>query len=124
MRSSLRSYLRSHLRSHLLGAGALAIALGAQAQVPPPPRLEPLPEPPPIPAAAGAEEPRVRIPVQQGDKVEEMRDSSGNILMLKVTPPGGIPYYLVDTSGNGTWVRRNPLDDGLRVPMWVIKTFE
>ena len=44
--------------------------------------------------------------------------------MIKVTPPGGTPYFLVDTSGNGTWIRRNPLDDGLRVPMWTIKTFD
>lgn len=118
------SFRRHNALRALLGAGTLAIGFCAQAQLPPPPRLEPLPEPPPIPSAAGVDEPRVRIPVQQGDKVEEMRDSSGNILMLKVTPPGGVPYYLVDTSGNGTWVRRNPLDDGLRVPMWVIKTFE
>lgn len=114
------------MRARLLASFSLlslAVSFAGLAQVPPPPRLEPVPEPPPIPAGS-TEEPRVRIPVQQGDKVEEIRDSSGNIMMLKVTPPGGVSYYLVDTSGNGTWIRRNPLDDGVRVPMWPIKTFE
>ena len=115
--------MRAPLKT-LFTAGFAAISLAAGAQVPPPPRLEPLPEPPPMPTSSNVDEPRVRIPVQQGDKVEELRDGGGNILMLKVTPPGGIPYYLVDTSGNGTWIRRNSLDDGIRAPMWVIKKFE
>jgi hypothetical protein len=44
--------------------------------------------------------------------------------MLKVTPPGGRPYYLVDTTGSGNWMRRDPLDDGVRVPMWPLYIFE
>jgi hypothetical protein len=44
--------------------------------------------------------------------------------MLKVTPPGGAPYYLIDTTGNGNWMRRDTLDDGVRVPMWPITTFD
>ncbi len=51
----------------------LSVSLAGLAQVPPPPRLEPIPEPPPLPAGS-VDEPRVRIPVQQGDKVEEIRD--------------------------------------------------
>jgi hypothetical protein len=88
-----------------------------------PPKLEPLPEPPPPPAIPGPDEPQVRIPVQEGDKVEEIRDG-GRVVMLKVTPPNGKPYYLVDTNGSGNWMRRDSLDDGLRVPMWPIKTFD
>jgi hypothetical protein len=88
-----------------------------------PPKLEPLPEPPPPPAIPGPDEPQVRIPVQEADKVEEIRDG-GRVVMLKVTPPGGKPYYLVDTTGTGTWMRRDGLDDGLRVPMWPIITFD
>lgn len=94
---------------------------GAQAQ----PRLEPVPErPPPDPgAAASPSEPSVRIPVQESDKVEELREG-GRVVMLKVTPKGGKPYYLVDTTGNGNWMRRDSLDDGVRVPMWPIQKFE
>jgi hypothetical protein len=71
----------------LFAAGALAQSR--------PPKLEPLPEPPPPPAIPGPDEPQVRIPVQEGDKVEEIRDG-GRVVMLKVTPPNGKPYYLVD----------------------------
>ena len=61
--------------------------------------------------------------MQEKDKVEEIREG-GRIVMLKVTPPGGKPYYLVDTTGSGNWMRRDPLDDGVRVPMWPIYIFE
>jgi hypothetical protein len=104
----------------LLAAVLFASTVFAQSR---PPQLEPLPEPPPPPPIPGPDEPRVRIPVQEADKVEEIRDG-GRVIMLKVTPPGGKPYYLVDTSGTGTWMRRESLDDGLRVPMWPITTFD
>jgi len=44
--------------------------------------------------------------------------------MLKVTPKNGPVYYLIDTTGNGGWMRRNSLDDGVSVPMWPIKTWK
>ena len=100
----------------------MLLAAGAAAQ-PAKPELEPLPEPPPPPAGAGPEEPAVRIPVQEGDKVEELRQG-GRVVMLRVTPPNGRPYYLIDTSGNGNWMRRDSLDDGVRAPMWPIHTFD
>jgi hypothetical protein len=101
----------------------LAAASAALAQQRPP-KLEPLPEPPPPPAIRdGADEPRVRIAPQAGDKVEEVRDG-GRVVMMKVTPPNGPPYYLLDPLGNGNWTRRDALDPGIRVPMWTIKTFD
>lgn len=101
-----------------------AAAASALAQQQRPPNLEPLPEPPPPPLIRdGADEPRVRIAPQEGDRVEEMRDG-GRTVMLKVTPPGGVPYYLIDLTGNGNWTRRDSLDPGIRVPMWTIKTFD
>ncbi len=104
---------------------ALLLAISsslAQAQKPPP-KLEPLPEPPPPPPMAEEGEPVVRIPVQEGDKVEEVREG-GRVVMLKVTPAHGKPYYLIDTTGNGNWMRRDSLDDGVRVPMWPIHTWD
>jgi len=102
----------------LLGAAACAMAQQ------PPPRLEPLPEPPPPPLIRdGADEPRVRIAPQEGDRVEEVREG-GRVVMLKVTPPGGTPYYLMDPTGSGNYIRRESLDPGIRVPMWVIKSFD
>jgi hypothetical protein len=116
------------MRKILALAAALALAAwaaGAPAQQKPPPRLEPLPEPPLPPNArdAGLEEPRVIIQQQQEDIVEEIRDN-GRVVMLKVTPPGAAPYYLLDTTGNGNWIRRDPTDPGVRVPMWVIRSFD
>ena len=100
----------------------VVLCTAAVAQSKRPPKLEPLPEPPP-PASPGPAEPGVRIPVQEGDRVEEIRQG-GRVVMLKVTPPNGKPYYLVDTGGNGNWMRRDSLDDGVRVPMWPIHTFD
>jgi hypothetical protein len=100
----------------------LLVAAGAGAQERPP-RLEPLPEPPPPPAGAGPAEPAVRIPAQKGDKVEVLREG-GRIVMVKITPPNGRPYYLVDTTGAGNWMRRDALDDGTRPPMWQIYEFD
>jgi hypothetical protein len=115
----MRRIMRRVVFIALLGAAAAA---AAQA----PPRLEPLPEPPPPPPGVrdiGADEPRVRIAPQEGDVVEEVRHN-GRVVIMKVTPPGGVPYYLIDTTGNGNWMRRDSLDDGVRVPMWTIWTFD
>ena len=100
-------------------------ALPAFAQGDAPPKLEPLPGPPPPPPGATnpVEAPSVRIPVQKGDKVEPIR-VGGQVVMLKVTPKDGPTYYLIDTTGNGNWMRRDSLDSGVSVPMWPIKTWE
>jgi hypothetical protein len=106
----------------LLCAACAATAAFAQQ----PPKLEPLAEPPPPPPGVrdiAPDEPRVRIAPQEGDQVEEIRDG-GRVIMIKVTPPGGVPYYLIDTTGSGNWMRRDSLDDGVRVPMWPIFTFD
>jgi hypothetical protein len=43
---------------------------------------------------------------------------------VRVTPPGGRPYYLVDSTGEGGWMRRESLDDGVRFPMFPILEFD
>jgi len=108
--------MRRHLATVLL-----PIAVAAQAQVPPPP-LEPLPEAPERPATGqgAAEEPAVRIPAGKDDKVEHF--NHGGRMMVRVTPPGGKPYYLIE--GPGGWLRRDSLDDGTRVPMLPRDTFD
>lgn len=100
-----------------------ALALNAFAQQRPP-KLEPLPEPPPPPPGVAVDDlgPQVTITKRGEDKVEEFR-MNGKLYMLKVTPPHGVAYYLLDHSGNGQWVRQDSKDAGLRVPMWVIGTF-
>ena len=107
----------------LLGIALLGIALPLAAQQPP--KLEPLPPPPPPPpglAPDPALEPQVTITKRGENKVEEYR-VNGKLYAMKVTPPHGPPYFLVDEAGNGVMSRRDSLDSGLRVPQWVIHSF-
>lgn len=109
----------------LLAVTLALVVLQAAAQTRPP-KLEPLPEPPPpppIPSGPAVDEPRVRIPVQEGDKIEPIRQG-GRVVAVKITPPGGKPYFLIDTTGNGNWMRRDSLDDGVRFPMFPILEFD
>jgi hypothetical protein len=46
------------------------------------------------------------------------------VVALRVKPKNGPVYYLIDTTGQGNWMRRESLDDGLRVPMFPIKTWD
>ncbi|MDD5175920.1 MAG: DUF2782 domain-containing protein [Sterolibacterium sp.] len=103
---------------------ALLLALPAAAQKEPA-GLQPLPEPPPPPEGLNLDpalEPEVTIIKRGDDRVEEYR-INGRLYMVKVTPPHGKPYYLIDEKGDGRWARQESLDSGLRVPMWVIHTF-
>jgi hypothetical protein len=117
--------MRRLLATALLLAAMGAAAQGRRVEVPPPPPLEPVPAAPPPASGTPAvhpEEPVVVIPAGKEDKVEEFIQGGNRV--VKVTPPGGKPYYLYDTSGYGDWVRRESLDSGVRVPMWPIYTFD
>ena len=103
---------------------ALALVLPAAAQTRPP-DLQPVPEPPPPPPGYTPDpalEPQVTITRRGEDKVEEFR-INGKLYMIKVTPPHGASYYLIDEKGDGKMTRQEPTDTGLRVPQWVIGTF-
>lgn len=113
--------MRIFLTALLLAAFSLTAA--AQQR---PPDLQPLPEPPPPPPglADPALEPQVTIRKQGEDKVEEFR-MNGRLYMIKVTPPHGTPYYLVDRKGTGSFIQEETAvgDKGISVPMWVIHSF-
>ena len=86
--------------------------------------LQPLPEAPPPPPGVfdPALEPQVTIVTRDGNKEEQFR-VNGKLYMIKVTPPHGTPYYLIEPKGDGTWVRRDVVDSGVRLPMWVTGPF-
>ena len=111
------------MRRSLIALAALFASL-AHAQAPG--NLQPLPAVPPPPPEIvpfdSALEPQVTIRKRDGDTVEEYR-MSGRVYMLKVTPSHGVPYYLVDSQGDGNFNRMETLDDRTRVPMWILKTF-
>lgn len=112
--------MRIFLTASLLAAFALTAA--AQQR---PADLLPLPEPLPPPGLVDAAlEPQVTIRIQGEDKVEEYRINN-RLYMIKVTPPHGRPYYLVDRRGDGSFVHEETGvgDRGIAVPMWVIRTF-
>ena len=94
-----------------------ACGAGAQSR---PPKLEPLPEPPP----SASQDPGVRIPVQDKATVETVHRVAGRVVAIKVTPPGGKPYFLVDPDGGGNWMRRDSLEAALGVPLWLIHEFD
>lgn len=105
----------------LLLSGALS--LSAFAETADPPKLEPLPPPPAFdPSEAPTDEPGVTITKETEQTVEEFR-ANGKLYMIKVTPRNGKPYYLVDERGDGKFTRQESLDDGLRVPRWIIHRF-
>lgn len=82
-----------------------------------PPQLEPLPEP-----EVNEEElqPEVTIRQEGRNKVEEY-SIGGRTYMIKVIPPIGPPYYLLDTDGDGNMdVRRSDLEENLRIHQWKI----
>ncbi len=100
-----------------------AISVSAYAQPPVPANLEPLPPPPAFePEEAPADEPEVTITKETEQTVEEYR-ANGKLYMIKITPKHGAPYYLVDSKGDGKFVRQESTDTGLRVPRWIIKKF-
>lgn len=88
------------------------------------PRLQPLPDiPPPPPGVINPEiEPQVTILKRGEDRVEEYR-IKGRLYAIKVTPPHGKPYYLIDAKGNGQMLRYDDLSPNFMVPMWVILEF-
>ena len=53
--------------------------------------------------------------------IEEYR-ANGKLYMVKVTPPHGTPYYLVDRRGDGTFEHITG-EKPLSVPMWVVKSW-
>jgi hypothetical protein len=108
------------------GAGFVLAQSAPLPPPPPPPKLEPLPEIPPPPGAGVAGdpelEPQVTITRKEGETVEEAR-VNGKIVWVKVTPRHGKPYFLVPDGSGNIYIRRDSLDAGLRVPLWLLLEF-
>lgn len=103
-------------------------AVAAQAQQRPP-NLETLPEVPPPPRMAPQDsrndnlEPQVTIKQQDGNRVEEYR-VRGRLYAVRVTPPVGRPYLLVDRTGKGVMTRMDDIaGGGVTPPQWTLFEF-
>jgi hypothetical protein len=120
-------------------AVTLLLAFQAHAQpLPPPPELErppapapgeaansESPRPPPAgpetapPPARGGIEPEVTI-TRRGQVIIQEYRVNGRLYMIRVIPPIGFPYYLLDTNGNGVWdTRLNDLAP-ISPPQWIL----
>jgi hypothetical protein len=100
-----------------------ALPLTALAQQPPRLDLLPIPPAPPPPAASDSEslEAPVRITPGENEQIEEIVIDGKRV--IRVTTPAGAVYYLRDDLGESPAGRRDSLDQGIRVPLWVIKEF-
>ena len=122
---------KSRTSLRLIAAAAVsAVAAFAAAQ-----GLPPAPPPPPMPSESEAPdispppvagdlelEPQVTITRKDGETVEEAR-VNGKLMWVRVTPRHGRPYYLLPDPVEGTLIRREGFDPGLRVPLWVLFSF-
>ncbi len=113
----------SRLFSALTWALTLSLTLSSLVQAAPV-QLEPVPVIPPPPGMVQdpSLEPQVTILQRGHDRVEEFR-VRGKLYMVKVTPPHGTPYYLLDPTGNGQFQRMNEITPNLLVPLWVLFSF-
>jgi len=104
IKSRSTNYLLAMVLSPLLVCAALCSSpLSAQEDLEKPPPIPPeeagdVPIPPKI---QGEQiEPTVTIREEEERLIEEYR-YNGQVYMVKVTPKGGIPYYYIDTDGDG-----------------------
>ena len=94
-----------------------------------PPGTAPLDEAPPPPAMVDTDpvdpalEKQTTTRMDGENTVQEYR-VRGKVYMQRVTPRHGRPYVLMDQKGDGTFTRQdNTLDNGVRVPQWVLLEF-
>ena len=114
----------------LAAASAMAFAQSTERSKPPGTRpLEELPPPPALPPAQPGDDardalqPQVTTRKEGPNTIEEYR-LRGKLYMMRVTPEHGHAYVLMDHKGDGTFMRQdNPLDQGIRVPQWVLLEF-
>lgn len=64
-------------------------------------------------------EPEVNI-IQKEDRTIEEYRVNGQLYMIKVTPAVGVPYYFIDTDGDGSLESQQHELAGHLVPNWIL----
>jgi len=73
-----------------------------------------------VPPVGQETEPEVVITPKEQGRIKEFR-VNGRLYMIEVVPEKGLPYYLIDTDGDGTLDnRQNSLESGLAIPRWTL----
>jgi hypothetical protein len=90
----------------------------------PPESQEDVPIPPKVQSDEQFE-PTVTIREEEKRTIEEYR-MNGQVYMVKVTPKGGVPYYLIDTDGDGQfdYNAQNPALAPVQPVFWKIKEWK
>ena len=88
----------------------------------------PLDAPPPPPAMVETDPallPQTSTTTRvEGDQTVEEHRVNGKVTMQRVTPRHGRTYVLRDNKGDATFTKQdNTLDNGVRVPQWVLLEF-
>jgi hypothetical protein len=76
-------------------------------------------EPPLPPVENKFLEPGVIIAPDKETTIKEYK-VNGQIYMIVITPKKGVPYYLVDTDGDGNLETRHDIGPNILIPSWVI----
>lgn len=105
----------------LLLQGAITVSFAADANKEQRELLEEVPPPPKVIEGEPMEEPQVTIRKKGTETIEEYR-LNGKLYMMKVTPEGGVPYYLHKNDPEGPWINDGPTPP-LSVPHWTIFRF-
>ncbi len=106
----------------LVSALMLASLAAVAADKAPAPPKGSTPVPDGAPSARDIEEPSITIRSKNGQRIEEYR-LRGKLYMIRVTPPRGKPYYLVDQMGRGEFTRHDGPSAPTAVPQWVVRSF-
>lgn len=90
----------------------------------PPESQEDVPIPPKVQSNEQFE-PTVTIREEEQRTIEEYR-MNGQVYMVKITPKGGVPYYLIDTDGDGQfdYDAQNPALAPVQPVFWKIKEWK
>lgn len=70
----------------------------------------------------GEQEPSGEVTIKGGkDEVISEFRINGQLYMIRITPTKGVPYYLVDSDGDGNLETRwNELAPEILIPSWVL----
>ncbi len=77
--------------------------------------------PPPLPDDPADEipQPEVKI-IHREDRVVEEVSVNGRLRYVKITPNGGVPYYIVDTDGDGILDQQFNNLDNPPINQWIL----
>lgn len=77
--------------------------------------------PPPLPEEPSDQmpEPEVKI-IHREDRIVEEVSVNGRLRYVKITPKKGVPYYIVDTDGDGVLDQQFNSLDNPNINQWIL----